>query len=73
VAPDAGSRLAERVLDLVRAAEWGAVAPGLEVRVSAGVVAGADPADLLVSLSDALHAAKSAGRDQVVVAAPVPA
>jgi len=62
-------RLALRILDAVRVHDWAELAPGLAITVSAGVVPGVDPADLLTSVSAALHEAKESGRDRLVIGA----
>jgi len=59
--------LAQRVLDAVRTHAWSELAPGLVVTVSVGVVAGAAPADLLTAASEALHQAKTSGRNRLSV------
>jgi diguanylate cyclase (GGDEF)-like protein len=71
-APGAADRavvgLAQRILAAVRAHAWADLTPGLAVTVSVGVIAGANPGDLLTSASAALHDAKNAGRDRLAVA-----
>ncbi|WP_407344033.1 diguanylate cyclase [Pengzhenrongella phosphoraccumulans] len=64
--------LAQRILDVVRTHEWASLAPGLAITVSVGVVSGVDPADLLTSVSAALHDAKERGRDRLVVGVRMP-
>lgn len=68
VAEKAAARLAQRILDVVRASDWTELADGLVVTVSVGVALGVDPADLLTSVSSALHEAKASGRDRLVIA-----
>lgn len=65
--------LALRILDVVRSHDWAALAPGLAITVSVGVVSGVDPADLLTSVSAALHDAKESGRDRLVIGMVAPA
>ncbi|MGV8965310.1 MAG: diguanylate cyclase [Cellulomonas sp.] len=65
--------LALRILDVVRTHDWAALAPGLAITVSVGVVSGVDPADLLTSVSAALHDAKESGRDRLVIGVRTPA
>ena len=61
----------ERVRDALRAEPWDAIAPGLRITASLGVVTAPDAADLdgLARDADArLYAAKRAGRDRAVAA-----
>lgn len=64
--------LALRILDVVRTHDWDALASGLAITVSVGVVSGVGPADLLTSVSAALHDAKELGRDRLVIGARTP-
>jgi diguanylate cyclase (GGDEF)-like protein len=66
-AEQAAVGLALRILDVVRTHEWSVLAPGLAITVSVGVVSQVDPADLLTSVGAALHEAKEAGRDRLVI------
>ena len=61
----------ERVRGALRDEPWGAIAPGLRITASLGVVTAPDAADLdgLARDADArLYAAKRAGRDRAVAA-----
>jgi diguanylate cyclase (GGDEF)-like protein len=66
----AARQMAERVRAAVAEEDWSAVAPGLQVTVSIGLAHGrrGESAEaLLQRIDDALYAAKSQGRDRVVV------
>jgi diguanylate cyclase (GGDEF)-like protein len=69
--PELARNLVERVREKVAAHDWSTIAPGLEVRVSAGL-AGYRPGDSITSVTGradrALYEAKNTGRDRVVVA-----
>ena len=69
--PELALNLVERVRQRVADHDWSAIAPGLAVRVSAGL-AGYRPGDSITTLSGradvALYEAKNAGRDRVAVA-----
>ncbi|RYV52573.1 GGDEF domain-containing protein [Pengzhenrongella frigida] len=62
--------LANRILHVVRSHDWAVLCAGLAITVSVGVVSSVDPADLLTSVSAALHEAKESGRDRLVVGDP---
>ena len=59
--------VAARLHDAVRAAPWWQVARGLKVTVSVGVGHAASAPEAIAAADTALHVAKSAGRDRVVM------
>lgn len=61
-------RLAARIVREVRAADWDAIEPGLQVTVSVGVAQVRRGEELFGALSRAVRSAKRGGRDQLVVA-----
>jgi diguanylate cyclase (GGDEF)-like protein len=69
--PELAQHLIERVRKRIATHDWTTIAPGLAVRVSAGL-AGYRPGDSITSVTGradrALYEAKNAGRDRVVVA-----
>jgi diguanylate cyclase (GGDEF)-like protein len=70
--PELALKLIERVRQSVANYDWNTIAPGLSVRVSAGL-AGYRSGDSITSVTGradrALYEAKNTGRDRVVVAA----
>jgi diguanylate cyclase (GGDEF)-like protein len=70
---DAARSLARRLVAAVRAEDWSRLAPGLAVTVSVGAVARVSPAAMLAAVTSALHEAKTAGRDRVVLSGAVAA
>jgi diguanylate cyclase len=63
----AAKEVAERLHDAVHAAPWGQVAQGLAVTVSIGVGRPVPAHGAIAAADAALHAAKRAGRDRIVM------
>jgi diguanylate cyclase (GGDEF)-like protein len=70
IAPPQAAEICERLRLAVAEHDWGAITPGLAVRISVGIAGGAPPlaADTLLNRADhALYAAKRSGRNRVHV------